>query len=673
MANPLGYARGKHQLGVFLFSLVNLDPTVRTTPGYIQIAGIVLESDVKKFGPLVTFAGIDPTTMKPDPALWATPGAQMRTLDAGVPMTLLGSDPTPVHGWMLIFIGDMLALHKLNPFVETPSAYCPCRRCDWDTRLPEAYAPYHYLTPDTPRRWKLYTTEFVEAQIAHIRTLSKKDAAPRMQDMGLNTLEHALSPQYLPHFRYVEGCPQEEMHNEDDGLLRAENYQCLNVLFRKWKKFGKLTLDAFNARMADWNWQSTPVPPLHTSVLEGAKGGVPSPGAHLRNTASQTVEFSRALEHLLAPFIPPGPPEPALECWLLHAKYFEMKMARSFTEETIVELERATVAHQARAPPPPPQRPRQPSFAVHPNLHPLPPPPHQEKFNTIGEYKGLFVYKHHCALHAAQDIRWCGPARNRVARMYENKLQYVKRKARMCNFKNPIYSVCPHPTPHGTTRHALAIAIATTAATAADADADAAAAAQHSFFSSFVAASRSQILRSWSLQTARDLARLSDTVKHDLQLEFAAVGCAVSEDFLLVMEDDPAYPVLRVLLEGGGSELFWFEEVISVKVHHVAVAVGCFVSHWGEGYEQPCLSLVTRIVKLQSEEEECDESLWVIVTRFPGVPIMGAGQFRVSSDVWQSCVSDARAHITVFTLFEDFRFSLLHQHTVVDAYVFIPL
>ena len=160
-------------------------------------------------------------------------------------------------------------------------------------------------------------------------------------------------------------------------------------------------------------------------------------------------------------------------------------------------------------------------------------------------------------------------------------------------------------------------------------------------------------------------------MKHDLQLEFATVGCAVSEDFLV--EDDPAYPVLKVLLEGGGSELFWFEEVISVKVHHVAVAVGCFVSHWGEGYEQPCLSLVTRIVKLQSEEEGCDESLWVIITRFPGVPIVGPGQFRVSGDVWKSCVADERAHVIVFTQFEDFKFSLLHQFTVKGEYIFIPL
>ena len=48
VAYPLGFARGKHQLGVFLCSIVNLDATVRTSPPYIQLAGIALESDVKR-------------------------------------------------------------------------------------------------------------------------------------------------------------------------------------------------------------------------------------------------------------------------------------------------------------------------------------------------------------------------------------------------------------------------------------------------------------------------------------------------------------------------------------------------------------------------------------------------------------------------------------------------
>lgn len=194
-----------------LYTLVNLSPTVRTTPGYIQIAGIVLESDMKKFGPLVCFAGIDPKNGRPDPKLWATPSAQLRKLDQGVAMNLpaLSSTPTPVHAWMLLCIGDMLAVHKLGPFVETPSAYCPCRECNWDTRMLRAYEPVHFLRDGDDCRWKLYTTEYIEQSLAGLRGMSKTEAAPHMQDLGVNTLDHALSSQYNPHFRHVEGCPQD--------------------------------------------------------------------------------------------------------------------------------------------------------------------------------------------------------------------------------------------------------------------------------------------------------------------------------------------------------------------------------------------------------------------------------------------------------------------------------
>ena len=224
VCNPLGFARGKHQLGVFLYSIVNLDPTVRTTPGYIQIAGIVLESDVKKFGPLVVFSGISKETGLPDPKLWATPGAQLRKFDEGVrmalPLTPTTATPTPnptpnptptptaVHGWMVLFIGDMLAVHKLLCFVETPSAYCPCRECDWDTRKPKAYQPVHFLRDGQACRWTPYTTEFVEQELTRLKKLSKSAAAQPMQDMGLNSLECALSPKWNPHFRYAEGTPQ---------------------------------------------------------------------------------------------------------------------------------------------------------------------------------------------------------------------------------------------------------------------------------------------------------------------------------------------------------------------------------------------------------------------------------------------------------------------------------
>ena len=125
VANPLGFARGKYQLELFLYSIVNLDSSVRTSPPsfiYIQLACIAFESDVKRYGPAKVFAGIDSETNEPDPARWATPGAQLRALDVGMLMHVNAADgtrpkdPTTVHAYALLLIADMLAAHKLRPW-----------------------------------------------------------------------------------------------------------------------------------------------------------------------------------------------------------------------------------------------------------------------------------------------------------------------------------------------------------------------------------------------------------------------------------------------------------------------------------------------------------------------------------------------------------------------------
>ena len=59
------------------------------------------------------------------------------------------------------------------------------------------------------------------------------------------------------------------------------------------------------------------------------------------------------------------------------------------------------------------------------------------------EYEGMFVYKHHAVLYSARNIMLCGPAIVLTERMFENKLQYIKRRAKASNFRNPIHSVSP--------------------------------------------------------------------------------------------------------------------------------------------------------------------------------------------------------------------------------------
>ena len=136
-----------------------------------------------------------------------------------------------------------------------------------------------------------------------------------------------------------------------------------------------------------------------------------------------------------------------------HVEYYEMKQARQFTDDTILEL----------------------------------------------EFAGLFILKHHFSLHSAHDIREAGPPRHRTALMFENKLQWVKRAAKRTNFKNPIFAVVDQ----------------------------------------------------WSVCTARELARLQNASRHEIEVVYASDVCVTSASLLAQYEeglDEHVSSMLRLLL-----------------------------------------------------------------------------------------------------------------------------
>ena len=165
---------------------------------------------------------------------------------------------------------------------------------------------------------------------------------------------------------------------------------------------------------------------------------------------------------------------------------------------------------------------------------------------------------------------------------------------------------------------------------------------------------------------------MASSEKHDLQLTFARDGFVVSEELLHELQSDPAHEVLKCLLEGGGSDLYWFEELAALEFHSVVLAPGCFVRHWGEEFPDACLALVSRMVKLREEHDPGDGDLWVILERFPHIPVDHASHFHVSASDWASCVAAERAHVTTFVAFESLRVVPLEQHSVQGSYLFIP-
>ena len=208
--------------------------------------------------------------------------------------------------------------------------------------------------------------------------------------------------------------------------------------------------------------------------------------------------------------------------------------------------------------------------------------------------------------------------------MFENKLQWIKRRARWCNFKNPIKS----------------------------------------------------IVGRWSLSSARDLSRLQNSSRHEIEIVFASDECVASADMLtqlgeLDAESDVPVGLLSALLSGGDPlELWSFAQVACVSLHDVHVIPGSFILHWSVDHEVQCLALVTCILQLRKEDEVQGE-VWLDILRFPGVPHPSAKQLTVANDMWEAFVANKDAHVRVLERYDQLRFTSMRQCPVPGAHLFI--
>ena len=81
--NALGFAAGKHKLGCFYVSIVNLPPNVRNRLAYTFVVSICLNSDIKRYGMPMIFGGVD-GAYNPLPGHETAFGSQLRLLDKGI-------------------------------------------------------------------------------------------------------------------------------------------------------------------------------------------------------------------------------------------------------------------------------------------------------------------------------------------------------------------------------------------------------------------------------------------------------------------------------------------------------------------------------------------------------------------------------------------------------------
>lgn len=84
VANPLGFAAGKHALGCIYIVINNLDPSIRTAMPYIQVATLATVTNIKRYGMLRIISGADDAGAPIPSGHESSIGAQLRRFDIGV-------------------------------------------------------------------------------------------------------------------------------------------------------------------------------------------------------------------------------------------------------------------------------------------------------------------------------------------------------------------------------------------------------------------------------------------------------------------------------------------------------------------------------------------------------------------------------------------------------------
>ena len=125
--------------------------------------------------------------------------------------------------------------------------------------------------------------------LERLRSMPAATAKPLMKQYGITKLHFPLDPAYIPHTDPTTDTPVDGLHAFPDGLLRSEGAWLFFCLF-------KLGLDLHKVNRAINLYPNWPddvrVPPLHSKLTKGARGGKAKSTHTLKMTGSQVYHFA---------------------------------------------------------------------------------------------------------------------------------------------------------------------------------------------------------------------------------------------------------------------------------------------------------------------------------------------------------------------------------------------
>lgn len=408
VCNPLGYAAGKHKLGLFYFALVDLPPNLRMALHNIQLATICLDKDFSYYGATQIICGPPGEQRHCGTSI----GAALERLNAG--REIYVSDgrklmaPRTFKAWAICLAADYPAAGGCSPqhhchmgtppphptpppvagkclgFSASVRAHCFCRACHINKKDDSAWrTPFSFVRPfanaATSAHYVLRNAFSHAADKAKHASLTEGKKQEFLKEQGVVTYD---SPCWrIPLFDITTMCPVDMMHLEPEGILKLELAAFIYVMTRKWN----IGMAAINAAMHDYPWPpGQGHPPYFTHTLqEGTIGGTAKKGAHIHGTAAQVLHLTQHALNVFGDLVAEAHQLQSDEwhCLTLHVKIIALMMQHSITESQILLLDDYIFKHQTL-------------------------------FLKIPTYKDLFKPKHHMATHLPLDTLRFGPPRH---------------------------------------------------------------------------------------------------------------------------------------------------------------------------------------------------------------------------------------------------------------------
>lgn len=305
--NTLGYAKGKHKVVCFYYTIINLPPRLRFALSMMQMFTLTNAETMKRYGAARILSGVDSGGVVHSDELSCFK-QQMDRLSGGVVIDVPRDGEIPVgssrmekvriRAFLVLVQADYEARMQMLPFMDGVGAHQNCAHCNFQSRRKNANKPTLFENQregaiDETGLLTLRKIETVQEDVAALRklepTLSKEKRSEHTRNTGVSKTVYALDPAYLLNVNPIRMSTQDFMHVEGDGNIMYEASQMFYVHIRVHKFY---TYDALVCAFQEYDFPpGHRIPPPHVGVTKGTQEGNPYANAHVHWSASQAFHF----------------------------------------------------------------------------------------------------------------------------------------------------------------------------------------------------------------------------------------------------------------------------------------------------------------------------------------------------------------------------------------------